>query len=151
MLFSKSPMRVSIHDVAVRDGFQSEPVFVPTEDKIKLIDRLSQTGLAKIEVTSFVSPKAIPNLRAVSISGWANFAFMGEKLGKDYVYSRKPTPALISGSNPDWNLVEADVFKTHDGAKNSHLEFLFRDIYTINHDWPRLRKWVDLVKATFGM
>ncbi|MHB1669019.1 MAG: hydroxymethylglutaryl-CoA lyase [Thiomonas sp.] len=63
MLFSKSPMRVSIQDVAVRDGFQSESVFVPTEDKIRLIDRLSRTGLAKIEVTSFVSPKAIPNLR----------------------------------------------------------------------------------------
>lgn len=95
--------------------------------------------------------KAIPNLRAFSISGWANFAFMGEKLGKDYVYSRKPTPSLISGGNPDWNLVEADVYKTQEATKNSNLEFLFRDIYTINHDWPRLRKWVDLVKATFGI
>lgn len=63
MLFDKLPERVFINDVAVRDGFQSEPNFIPTEDKIKLIDRLSQTGLAKIEVTSFVSPRAIPNLR----------------------------------------------------------------------------------------
>jgi hydroxymethylglutaryl-CoA lyase len=63
MLFSTSPKRVFINDVAVRDGFQSEPQFVPTEQKIALIDRLSETGLAKIEVTSFVSPKAIPNLR----------------------------------------------------------------------------------------
>jgi hydroxymethylglutaryl-CoA lyase len=63
MLFTDSPRRVSINEVAVRDGFQSEPEFVPTEDKIRFIDRLSQTGLAKIEVTSFVSPKAIPNLR----------------------------------------------------------------------------------------
>jgi hydroxymethylglutaryl-CoA lyase len=55
--------RVYINDVAVRDGFQSEPEFVPTEKKIALINRLSKTGLAKIEVTSFVSPKAIPNLR----------------------------------------------------------------------------------------
>lgn len=55
--------RIYINDVAVRDGFQSEPNFVPTQDKIALINRLSQTGLAKIEVTSFVSPKAIPNLR----------------------------------------------------------------------------------------
>src|SRR6185369_2481074 len=62
-LLGKAPPRVFINDVAVRDGFQSEPSFVPTEDKIRLIDRLSQTGLAKIEVTSFVSPKAIPNLR----------------------------------------------------------------------------------------
>lgn len=55
--------RLYIQEVAPRDGFQIESVFIPTEDKIALIDRLSQTGLAKIEVTSFTSPKAIPNLR----------------------------------------------------------------------------------------
>lgn len=60
---SKAPARLFINDVAVRDGFQSEARFVATEDKIRLIDRLSRTGLAKIEVTSFVSPKAIPMLR----------------------------------------------------------------------------------------
>lgn len=54
--------RLYIHDVAVRDGFQIEPVFVPTEQKIALINRLSRTGLAKVEVTSFTSPKAIPAL-----------------------------------------------------------------------------------------
>ncbi|AHL76121.1 hydroxymethylglutaryl-CoA lyase [Stutzerimonas stutzeri] len=55
--------RLYIQDVATRDGFQIEPNFIPTEDKITLIDSLSDTGLAKIEVTSFTSPKAIPNLR----------------------------------------------------------------------------------------
>lgn len=54
--------RLFINEVAVRDGFQMEPVFVPTEDKIKLVNALSHTGLAKIEVTSFSSPKAIPAL-----------------------------------------------------------------------------------------
>jgi len=52
-----------IHEVVTRDGFQIERQFVPTEKKIELIDALSETGLAKIEVTSFVSPKAVPNLR----------------------------------------------------------------------------------------
>src|SRR5882762_6619326 len=52
-----------IHEVVTRDGFQIEPQFVSTERKIELIDALSETGLAKIEVTSFVSPKAVPNLR----------------------------------------------------------------------------------------
>ena len=52
-----------IHEVVTRDGFQIEPRFVSTEQKIELIDALSETGLAKIEVTSFVSPKAVPNLR----------------------------------------------------------------------------------------
>src|SRR5258706_2372535 len=52
-----------IHEVVARDGLQIEPQFVPTEKKVELIDALSVTGLAKIEVTSFVSPKAVPNLR----------------------------------------------------------------------------------------
>lgn len=55
--------RLYIQDVATRDGFQIEPNFIPTEDKMTLINSLSETGLAKIEVTSFTSPKAIPNLR----------------------------------------------------------------------------------------
>lgn len=55
--------RVYIQEVATRDGFQMEPRFIPTQDKIALIDQLSQTGLAKIEVTSFTSPRAIPGLR----------------------------------------------------------------------------------------
>ena len=63
MLFTDTQRRVFINEVAVRDGFQSEPGFIPTAHKIRLIDRLSETGLARIEVTSFVSPKAIPNLR----------------------------------------------------------------------------------------
>jgi hydroxymethylglutaryl-CoA lyase len=54
--------RVYIQEVSVRDGFQIEARFVPTEQKIELINALSRTGLAKIEVTSFTSPKAIPNL-----------------------------------------------------------------------------------------
>lgn len=54
--------RLYIQEVAPRDGFQIEPKFIPTEQKIALVNRLSRTGLAKIEVTSFVSPKAIPAL-----------------------------------------------------------------------------------------
>jgi hydroxymethylglutaryl-CoA lyase len=55
--------RVFIHDVVARDGFQIEPNWIPTERKIEIIDLLSQTGVAKIEATSFVSPKAVPQLR----------------------------------------------------------------------------------------
>ena len=54
--------RVFIQEVVTRDGFQAEPRFIPTEDKIRLINRLSHAGYAKIEVTSFTSPKAIPML-----------------------------------------------------------------------------------------
>ena len=55
--------RIYFNEVATRDGFQIEPEFVPTDDKIALVDALSECGYAKIEVTSFTSPKAIPMLR----------------------------------------------------------------------------------------
>ena len=55
-------MRVYVNDVAVRDGFQIEKAFVPTATKVELVNQLSRTGLHKIEVTSFVSPKAVPAL-----------------------------------------------------------------------------------------
>ena len=55
--------RIYFNDVVTRDGFQIEPNFIPTGDKVKLIDELSECGFAKIEVTSFTSPKAIPMLR----------------------------------------------------------------------------------------
>ncbi|MDX3894990.1 hydroxymethylglutaryl-CoA lyase [Pusillimonas sp.] len=59
---SKNGKRLYIQEVSVRDGFQMEPIFIPTDRKIEFINGLSRTGLAKIEVTSFTSPKAIPAL-----------------------------------------------------------------------------------------
>ena len=49
-------------EVGPRDGLQNETNFVPTKHKIEFINLLSQTGLQHIEATSFVSPKAIPQL-----------------------------------------------------------------------------------------
>ena len=57
------PKSVTIVEVGPRDGLQNEAHFVPTEQKIELIDRLSGTGLKRIEITSFVHPKAIPQLK----------------------------------------------------------------------------------------
>src|SRR5699024_2844377 len=54
---------IYVQEVVTRDGFQNEGHFVPTNKKIELINKLSKVGLNKIEVTSFVSPKAVPKLR----------------------------------------------------------------------------------------
>lgn len=54
--------RIYLQEVGTRDGLQAEAVFVPTDEKISLVNSLSRTGGAKIEVTAFVSPKAIPAL-----------------------------------------------------------------------------------------
>ena len=55
--------RIFFNEVATRDGFQNEPRFIATDDKVALVDALGECGYAKIEVTSFTSPKAIPMLR----------------------------------------------------------------------------------------
>lgn len=55
--------KIYMQEVACRDGFQNEAMFIPTEEKIAIVDQLSECGYAKIEVTSFTSPKAIPALR----------------------------------------------------------------------------------------
>ena len=53
---------IRITEVGPRDGLQNEPQAVSTDDKVAFIDRLSAAGLAEIEVTSFVSPKWVPQL-----------------------------------------------------------------------------------------
>jgi hydroxymethylglutaryl-CoA lyase len=57
------PRKIAIHEVSPRDGFQIEPQWIATEQKVHFIDVISRTGVAKIEVSSFASPKAVPQLR----------------------------------------------------------------------------------------
>jgi hydroxymethylglutaryl-CoA lyase len=61
-VFEQLPPDVTLYEVGPRDGLQNESRMVPTEDKIRLVDALSQTGLRAIEITSFVNPKWIPQL-----------------------------------------------------------------------------------------
>ena len=57
------PARVTICEVGTRDGFQIEPDFIPTDQKVEVVDLLSAAGVPRIEVTSFVHPKVVPALR----------------------------------------------------------------------------------------
>ena len=56
------PSHVTVVEVGPRDGLQNEEKHVKTADKVRLIEALSRTGLSRIEITSFVSPKWIPQL-----------------------------------------------------------------------------------------
>ena len=61
-LFERVPDRVSVYEVSPRDGLQNESATVPLANKLRLIEALVAAGLSRIEVTSFVSPKWIPQL-----------------------------------------------------------------------------------------
>ena len=54
--------RISIVEMSPRDGLQNEARFIETDHKVKLVDLLSDCGFERIEVTSFVSPKWVPQL-----------------------------------------------------------------------------------------
>ena len=57
------PKRITIFEVGPRDGLQIEPDFIPTEKKIKLVNDLVAAGCPRVEVTSFVHPTWVPQLR----------------------------------------------------------------------------------------
>ncbi|MGQ9652928.1 MAG: hydroxymethylglutaryl-CoA lyase [Thermodesulfobacteriota bacterium] len=57
------PSNVTVVEVGPRDGFQMEREFIPTKTKIDIINSLAECGIKRMEVTSFVSPKAIPQMR----------------------------------------------------------------------------------------
>ena len=61
-LFDRASDRVSVYEVSLRDGLQNERATVPLRGKLRLIDALVAAGLRRVEITSFVSPKWIPQL-----------------------------------------------------------------------------------------
>ncbi|KAM9666745.1 3-hydroxymethyl-3-methylglutaryl-CoA lyase, cytoplasmic isoform 2-T2 [Trichechus inunguis] len=73
------PGYVKIVEVGPRDGLQNEKIIVPTDIKIEFINKLSQTGLSVIEVTSFVSSRWVPQVAAgateISVFGAASESF----------------------------------------------------------------------------
>lgn len=66
---------VRVTDVSPRDGLQNEQGIIPTQDKVRLIELLCETGVDEVEVTSFVSPKWVPQLGdaeqvCIEVSKW---------------------------------------------------------------------------------
>ena len=68
------PTQVTLVEVGPRDGLQNEKQPVSTAQKIELVQRLQAAGLREIEVTSFVSPKWVPQMAD-------NAAVMGASAG----------------------------------------------------------------------
>lgn len=106
--------RLIVQEVATRDGFQIEPVFVETAEKIRLIDALAAAGFGRIEVSSFVSPKAVPALRDAA----EVFAGLTRRPGTVYV-ALVPNPRgaerALQAKVDEINLV-ASVSETHNRA-----------------------------------
>ena len=90
----------------------------------------------------------LDNLRKVSISPWCNEELMGEHLqGSKTIFHRKPSPNYLGvGAELDEEAVRAHIRKSLYAAKGCKLEITQRDVYTINHDVSKAKRYVDIIK-----
>lgn len=90
----------------------------------------------------------LENLRKVSISPWCNEAFMAERLrGSNVIYHRKPSPNFLGvGTTLDEAAVREHIRTSLKAARGCHMEITQRDVYTINKDIGKARRYVDIIK-----
>ncbi len=81
------PKKVLISEVSPRDGWQNHPLIIPTETKIKYIKKMVDCGAKKMEITSFVNPKYVPQMSD------AKEVFQGVK---DYLYENNVIPFALT-------------------------------------------------------
>jgi hypothetical protein len=87
-----------------------------------------------------------PNLARVSVSPWADQAYMAQAVGRNCVFSRKPNPTLISTQVFDEDAIRADLRQTIEAARDCRLEIVMKDVHTLNNEPERLPRWVQLAR-----
>jgi hypothetical protein len=94
----------------------------------------------KIEVL-----RRIPNLRKISASPWCNVERLIEKVGSDYILSRKPNPAVLAGDawHPEWARDDMRSFLEKAGG-HCHVELIMKDISTVRYQPQRLWEWANI-------
>ena len=90
--------------------------------------------------------KKLSNLKRISVSPWCDEAFMAEALGRDYVYSRKPKPTLISTERFDEDAIRADLRNTLTVARGCNVELIMKDVHTLSGQPHRMARWVELAR-----
>ena len=90
--------------------------------------------------------KRIPNLRRVSVSPWCDQEYMAEALGTDYIFCRKPSPALVSDALWDEEAIREDLRHTVAVADGCHLEIVMKDVHTLADEPDRLGRWVRIAR-----
>jgi len=115
----------------------------------------SQYGLLSYGCCEPVNPiwdnciSKFENLRKVSISPWCDEEFMGERLRerKNVIYHRKPSPNYLGvGTALDEAAERESLRKTFRAARGCKLEITQRDVYTINNDISKAKRYVDIIK-----
>ena len=90
--------------------------------------------------------KNIPNVRKLSCSPWSDKEKFAEQIGPVLTMSAKPNPAFLANSSIDYGHIEADLRETVAAARrhNVNLEFILKDISTVQYRPERLEKWNEI-------
>lgn len=127
-------MKLHINDVGVRDGFQIEKTLIPAETKIALIDQLTGTGLSRVEATSFVHPKFVPNMADA------------EAVLKNII--RRPG-VMITAITPNIRGMERAVQCHHDGGRIDEMNLFMSASET--HNRANVKRSTDDSLADFAV
>jgi hypothetical protein len=92
--------------------------------------------------------RKIPRLRKVSMSPWVDVELGAAQIGREFVFSRKPSPALLAGDRWDPAAVERDLRATLDACRQHGcpLELILKDISTVNYQPQRLWEWARIAQ-----
>ncbi|MHB1319763.1 MAG: hypothetical protein ACYCYF_14210, partial [Anaerolineae bacterium] len=93
--------------------------------------------------------RKIPNLRKISMSPWVNVERGAERIGSDFVFSRKPSPAFLAGDMLHADAIRADLAEVRDACARhgTPLEFILKDISTVRYQPQRLWEWANIAMS----
>ena len=96
--------------------------------------------------------RKIPHLRKISMSPWVNVDKAAGQIGPDFVFSRKPSPALLAGDAWAPRAVESDLRDTLERCTRHGcpVEFILKDISTVRYQPHRLWQWADIAGRVVG-
>lgn len=141
--------QIEIYEVGPRDGFQNLKTYIPLEEKLKIIDDLVASGVKHIQITSFVSPKAIPQLKdstdvaKACLEKYKNVDFLalvpnlrGAKMAWEVGIKKISYVVSLSESHN-----KANINRTHEES--------FEELRKIMEAYPEMHVCIDLATA-FG-
>ena len=96
--------------------------------------------------------REVPHIRKVSMSPWVDMDKGAERIGRDFVFSRKPSPALVARDAWDPEAVEEDLSDTlaRCSRHGCPVEFILKDISTVRYQPQRLWEWADVAMGVVG-
>jgi hypothetical protein len=96
--------------------------------------------------------RMIPNVRKVSMSPWVNEERGAEEIGRDFVYSRKPSPALVATEHFNPEAVRTDLVATRKVCEKygCPLEMILKDLSTVRYEPQRLAEWARIAMQVAG-